>query len=336
MRIFLPALVLAGLAAAQTPRVGDIDVYGLHRLTAEKILSAGGLRSGAPLPPSKGDVETRIEAVSGVVLVRLEAVCCEGPYAVLFVGIEERGAPEPSFRSEPSGDVNLPNELLDSYRDYLAAVDKAGARGASGEDLTAGHPLLDDPAARALEDRFRGFATEHFDWLRNVLRTASEAQQRAVAVIDYAPDKQQVAGELQYALQDPDESVRANAIHGLMAIAVYRSKHPEQDIRVAPTWLVELLNSVVLRDRLDATRALVTLTDSPNPSAVDLVRERGVNALAEMARWKTLRYALPPFLLLGRVAGLADNETRQYWQKGDRETVIAKALAAAQPAKHAR
>ena len=40
-------------------------------------------------------------------------------------------------------------------------------------------------------------------------------------------------------------------------------------------------------------------------AALDLLRERALADLAEMARWPTLRYALPPFLLMGRIAGLA-------------------------------
>jgi hypothetical protein len=48
-----------------------------------------------------------------------------------------------------------------------------------------------------------------------------------------------------------------------------------------------------------------------------------------MARWKTLRYAQPPFVLLGRVAGLTDAQVQQSWDKGDREPVIQQALASA-------
>jgi len=45
-----------------------------------------------------------------------------------------------------------------------------------------------------------------------------------------------------------------------------------------------------------------------------------------MARWKTLEYALPAFLLLGRSAGIADAEIQNQWQKGDREAMIRKAV----------
>ena len=128
-------------------------------------------------------------------------------------------------------------------------------------------------------------------------------------------------------MQDPDESVRANAIRSLTAIAVLAAKLPDLGIRISPTWFIELLNSVVLSDRFESAKALLTLTDRPNPSALQQIRERALPALAEMARWKTPRYALPAYLLLGRLAGVPDTEVQQAFEKGDREAVIKKALA---------
>jgi len=330
-------LCLACAAAAQAPKIGDINYYGLHKVTAEKIQSITGLRKGGALTLSKGDIEDEIDKISGVVLVRVEALCCEGTSVDLFIGIEEKGAPHPSFHSAPEGTAALPQEILDTYASFLAAVARAAARGNTTEDYTAGYSMMDDPEARAFQPRFLTFAADHFDWLRDVLRNSADASQRAVAaaVIGYAADKQQAIGELQYAIGDPDGAARANAMRALTAIAVYAGKQPGRDIRIAPTWLIEMLHSIVLEDRLEAARALVVLTDSPNASALDLIRERGIDSLKEMARWTTLRYALPPFLLLGRVAGLADTEIHARWESGDRESVIQKALAL-EPGKHAR
>ena len=50
-------------AAAQAPKVGDINFYGLRKLAPEKILSALELKSGAGLPSSKGDLEDRLESM---------------------------------------------------------------------------------------------------------------------------------------------------------------------------------------------------------------------------------------------------------------------------------
>jgi hypothetical protein len=325
---FLVGALLVSAAAAQIPRIGDINLYGFRKVNPERVLSTAQVRPGDRLPASKGDVEDAIEKIPGVVLARLEGVCCEGQDAILFIGIEERGAPRPSFRSPPAGNATLPPELIETYNNFLAAVAKAAARGRATEDLTAGHSVMDDPEARAFQPRFVAFAADHLDWLREVLRKGPEPEERAVAaaVIGYAPDKEKVIDDLQLALQDPDDSVRANALRSLSAIAVYASKHLDARIHVSGTWMVELLNSIVLNDRVEACKALVTLTDSANPPALALMRERALPALVEMARWKTLRYALPPFLLVGRVAGIPENQIRQAWEKGDRESVISKAV----------
>jgi hypothetical protein len=328
MRQFLALMVFAALAHAQMPRVGDINFYGLHKVGAEKILNATRLAPGGSLPGSKGDLEDSIEKLSDVVQARVEAICCEGNHAALFIGIEERGAPHAAFRSEPSGDAVLPQPLLDAYQRFLTAVTRAAARGNTAEDLTSGHSVMDDPEARALQPQLAAFAGEHPELLQQALHNSSEADRRAVAaaVIGYAPPSQSVVDELEYALDDPEAAVRANAIRSLSAIAVFASKQPQSHLRISATWLVELLHSVELSDRMESAKALLLLTDRGDQPALDLIRQRALPDLAEMARWKTLRYALPPFLLLERVAGLSDAAAQQAWEKGGREGAIRKAL----------
>lgn len=321
-------LAAVSTAAAQAPVVGEIDFYGLHKITPEHILSTLHLKAGDPLPPSKGDLEETLEKIPGVVMGRVEAVCCEGPQAALFIGIEERGAPHAVFRSQPAGEATLPQDLQDSYGQFVMAVQRAASRGETAEDLTAGHPVMADAEARAFSEGFISFAAGHLDQLRDVLRNSAEPDQRAIAaaVIGYAPNKKGTVDDLQYALQDPEESVRANAVRSLTAIAVLAARQPDLGIRISPTWFIEMLNSIVLSDRVESTKALLVLTDHGGEAVLRQIRERGLPALAEMARWKTPRYALPPFLLLGRVAGLAEAQIHRSWEKGDRETVIGKAL----------
>ena len=326
----LQILVLAAVsAAAQPPKVGDINFYGLRRQAADKLLKAVDLQQGAALPPSKGDLEEKLEAVPGVVAARVEAVCCEGADAILFIGIEERGGPHFETRGAPAGSAALPEELSTDYHDFLAAVERAAREGAADEDYTTGEPRMADPAAHSLQDRFAAFAAANLELLRDVLRNGPEPEQRAVAatVIGYAARKEDVLNDLQYALQDPEESVRANAVRSLKAIAVFAQKRPGLGIKVSPTWFVAMLNSLVLSDREQAAEALVILTDGDNAPALDLMRERALPTLIEMARWKTLRYALPPFLLVGRIAGIPDADLHAQWQQGDRDTAIRKAAA---------
>ena len=164
--------------------------------------------------------------------------------------------------------------------------------------------------------------------MREALLNAAEPETRAVAatVIGYAANKAEVVNDLQNALQDPDEGVRDRALVSLHAIARLAVKQPRLGLSISPTWLVELLNSVVLSDRMQSAETLITLTDTANRTAIDLMKARALPALVEMARWRTLRYALPAFLLVGRVAGLSDAETQKRWSAGEREPVIARAL----------
>src|SRR5262249_13557331 len=117
----------------------------------------------------------------------------------------------------------------------------------------------------------------------------------------------------------------ANAAQSLKAIAVLAQRQPALKLNIAPVWFVEMLNSIVLSDRLQAARALLVLTDQPNSAALALVRERALPALIEMSRWKTLDYALPAYLLVGRAAGIAETDLQAQWEKGDRETAIRQA-----------
>jgi hypothetical protein len=184
-------------------------------------------------------------------------------------------------------------------------------------------------SARGFEERFASFTGEHLTELRDVLRNSEDPEQRAIAaaVIGYAPRKAEVVGDLQFAVQDPDESVRSNALRSLKALATAAMRDSSLGIRISPTWLIELLNSLVLGDRLQAADILVTLSERHEVAVLDQMRERALPALAEMARWETLRYALPPFLLVGRIAGLNEQEIQRRWSNGEREMVIQKALA---------
>lgn len=318
--VFAPALLLA-----QIPRIGALDFYGLRKVPEERVRQAAGVSEGDRLPASKAAVEERLEQIPGIVLARLEAVCCTGDRAILYIGVEERGAPHFDFREAPNGADVLPTEIVELYRDYLRAFEAAARAGRAGEDLSSGQPLADDGAVRSFQDRLAVFAGRNTPLLRQVLRTSVEAEHRAVAaaVIGYSPNKTAVVPDLQYAMQDPDESVRANAMRALDALAVLAARDPGAGFRVEPTWFVEMLHSIVWSDRYRASQALVSLTAKRPESTLSLLRERALDSLLEMARWRTPAHAEASFILLGRIAGLSEQQIQAAWPNG-REAVLAK------------
>jgi hypothetical protein len=320
-------ILLVAAALAQAPVIGIIDFYGLQRVSPERIRKTLGFKEGDPLPPSKADVEERLDEIPGVVASHLEAVCCDSGKAILYVGLQERGTAVFDVREPPQGELSLPEEISAEYGRFREAVADAVRRGETGEDLTRGYSLSADPVAREIELKFPDLVKEHWSELRDVLRTAGDEDQRAIAadMIGYAPVKRDALDELQYALRDADPGVRANATHGLTALAVYAKLNPDAGIKVEPTWFIEMLNSLSWSDRQHALKVLQILTDSRDPAVLGQLRERALPALVEMSRWRTLDHALPAFVLIGRIAGWSEARIEDAWTRGDRESVIAAA-----------
>lgn len=330
MRVLSVLLISPALVLAQKPRIGALDFYGVHTVSEARIRKALGFREGDPLPASKSDVEERLEKVPGVVLARLEAVCCAADRAILYVGIEERGAPHFEYRRPPDGELTIPDAVADTYREFLHALEEAARAGRTGESFEDGHALSDDPAARAHQEEFVDLAEANLESIRKVLRESADAGQRAMAayLIGYAPASRSIVNDLQYAMQDADESVRANAMRSLSALTALASRSPDAGFRVQPTWYVEMLNSLVWSDRQGAASALAAMTGDRDESILAEIRERALPAVIEMARWKTLNHALPSFLLAGRIAGVPEKDIHDAWNRGARELVLKRALTA--------
>jgi hypothetical protein len=320
------SLLAAGSLAAQVPGVHEINLYGLRTVTPEAVRQASRLQSGEPLPPSKTDMEERIAAVPGVRSARVEAICCQGKDVTTFVGIEERAGPHPAFHSWPSGQASLPPELIAAYQQFLAVL-RQRVSVSNSEGKSESQPR--DPALAEIEEKFTTFATDRVAELRTALRDDPEEAERAAAaiVIGYVPDKAAVVDDLVYAAHDADESVRSNALRSLQAVAIVGAAEPAQGIRIEPGAMVDLLHSIVLSDRLETVDLFITLTDVRNQEALNVLRVRALRTLIEMARWESLRYALRPFVLVGRVAGVPEQEVHQRWSNGEREQVIRKAVA---------
>src|SRR5665213_524265 len=336
MRLIFAIALLAGLAAAQTPpTIGVIDFYGLNKLTQDRVRKSLGFKEGDPFPPSKANVEEQLDALPGVVESHLEAVCCDGNRMVLYVGIEERGAAHFDLREPPDGEAMLSPEIVALYRRFFDAFSEAVRRGSTAEDLTHGYSLMADPLAREIQLQFTDVAAKNLPQLRDVLRNSSDDEQRAIAaaLIGYAPKKDQVAADLQFALRDADPGVRSNAARALVALAVYARLHPDSAIKLEPTWFIEMLHSLSWSDRERALKALQILTDGRDASMIEQLRNRALPALVEMSRWKTLEHALPAFVLTGRVAGLSEQQIQDAWTRGDRESVIAAAMGGSKKAR---
>jgi hypothetical protein len=327
--LFVLMCLLALLFAQTGPLIGVIDVYGARKTPVAEVRKALGLREGSRLTGSKDAIEERIEAIDEVVIARIEAACCEDGRVILYIGLQEKGAPIFEYHTPPAEEVVLPEEIVNAYSKFLEAVRQAGQAGQPAEDLTRGYSLMADPKVREIQLSFVALANTHLPLLRSVIRRSHDPEHRAIAayVIGYADDKAPILNEIQYALQDIDDTVRSNAIRALAALSVLASKDPKSGVKISPTWLVEMLNSVTWTDRNNAAIALVTLTENRDEKILELLRERAKAALIEMAQWKHLPHALPPYILLGRMAGIPENELQRAWSSNQREAMVKRAAA---------
>jgi len=311
-------LLQAQSSSASLPTIGIIDFFGVRKANVERLKKALGVAEGGPLPRSKAEIEEKMEIVNGVVRARLEAVCCEDGKAVLYVGIEERGAPAFNYRESPEGTAKLPEEVVDAYYDFFEKLQTAIRQGDIVEDLTRGHSIMANREAQAAQLKFLPLAEAHEAILRDVLRNSVDEVERAIAayVIAYVPKKATVVDDLQYALQDPNDGVRNNAMRSLLGLTILSEKQPKLGLKVSPTWFVEQLNSLVWSDRNKAATALLTLTEKREPGLLEMLRERAVDSLIDMARWRHLSHALPGYILLGRMAGIEETRLQAAWSDG--------------------
>lgn len=328
---FLALAVLIGASAEDiTPRVGLIEIYGARKVSEQKIRAALAAKVGDPLP-SREDAETRIDKVPGVLVSRIEAACCSERRMILYVGVEERGSPHVEYHDAPTGAITLPPELFDSYNKLLENA-AASIRGHNADqDLTNGYSLMADPESRQIQLSFLPAVEQNLALVDRVLRQSADSEQRAAAayLLQYGPrgphTNKFIVDGLQYALRDREDEVRENAVRALQAVAVGAKLHPDQHIQIQPTWFIELMNSVVWTDRHDASLALVNLTEARDPETLQLLRDRALSSVVEMARWRDLQHALPAFILAGRLAGLDEDQIKAAWV-GDRESVLKQAL----------
>jgi hypothetical protein len=326
--------VLLCLAAAVSlgaqPRVGLIDYYGVHKVGTDRLQRALGVKPGDVIPPSKVDLEAKVEGLSGVLRSHVEASCCVDGKAMLYVGIEERNTPHFSHRlpEEPKMDP-LPEEAHNLYNEFMDCAAVAARMNDTEEDLSSGQSMMRNIRCRAIQIRIADYANKSLGLLRQAVREAPD-EDRAIAayLIGYVETKRIATDDLQWALQDADASVRANALRALTPIAYRAMRDPDGDWRVEPTWMVEMLNSVVWSDRMNAVRSLLTLTDGRDARLLALIRDRAKESLAECARWQHLPHALPFYFLLGRVGGLSEAEIQKTWSEGQREATITKILKA--------
>ena len=218
------------------------------------------------------------------------------------------------------------------FRDFSSALGPAVRSGKARQDNSQGHSLTADPDLRKAEEAALAQMKDNVEVVRVVLKTSAYVEDRRAAawLLGYSPDKASITDDLVDAARDPDSGVRNNATRALGAIAALADLKPELRIRIDPAVFIEMLDSVSWTDRNKAGFVLEGLTKSNQPDLLQQLRDHAMPDLIEMARWKSAGHAFGFVMILGRIAGWSDEQTRDTWGwgKGDVEIVIAAASSA--------
>jgi len=300
--------------AEQDPLIiGAIDFYGLRTIPVTEVRRLLPFSEGDERIPGflSEDLKAGIAEALDVSRVELAGVCCMNDgTAIVFVGIEESPAEQVAYLTPPTADIELPEELLQTAREYDEAIWSAVRTGDAEEDASAGHSLAHNMQARALQERFIGYAATHWQTLAEVLHTSSHSTHRAVAaeIIAYGADKAAVASHLEPAILDSDVGVRNNATRALAIIAQYANEHPELEIGIRADAFIDMLNSIEWLDRNKGAAMLSILTQSRDPTLMAALEARALPALIEMCDWQSFGHAYPSCLMLERVLGLPEQD----------------------------
>ena len=299
---------------AQIVRIGSIDIYGNRKIPSDTILQSAKIAKGDSITRQyllNRNIEKNIQTIKDVKLAKTTLVCCDknGNYH-LFVGIAETDSNILSHRNQPKLKITLPEKYTNAYKQFSSRLSDAVQAGQANEDWTYGHSLINYPPGRRMQERYKVWADEDFAMLSKVLRTSAYAEQRATAaqIIAYHFDKGKVIPELMYAIIDESDEVRNNDIRAITVIAFYASVHPEKNIRIPYLPFIRLINSVFWSDRNKGLSVLLQLTQSRDPEILRKLKERALPALKEMAVWNSAVHAMPAYVILGRIAGLPEQE----------------------------
>ena len=111
-----------------------------------------------------------------------------------------------------------------------------------------------------------------------------------------------------------------------MIAPAFAQQAPDRKIEVRADPFVELLNSLTWTDRNKSSLALMALTESREPALLSALRQKALPALIEMARWKSRGHAVASVMILGRVAGIPENDLISAAAKGSHATIVDMAL----------
>ena len=327
--------ILSGFSQ-DTAAIGLVEVYGARTVSESSIRKALGVEAGQNLTIDSTtilELRKRLTAIPGVKRSDIGFICCwgnEGKW-MIFAGVSEQSKDAFSYNPKPTGSARLPREIIDSARKLDSVRYEAVKQNDAVEDDSQGHALMNNAAARHLQEKYIEYAGHSLSILRTVLHTSSSDDDRAIAaeVIAYAKNKIDILDDLLQAVHDPSHDVRNNSTRALGVMAEYANSNPGIGLKIPGATFVQMLNSLVWTDRNKALFVLMPLTDQHrDPVLLQQLKKEALTSLIEMAKWKDPGHTYPAYALLGRIAGFDNEQITTNFFSSSRDEYLKKIIQA--------
>ncbi len=306
-------LVFCCSAFAQSFKIGTLDMYGNRKTISTVILQHLKFKIGDSINHDNfkpEQIAAQLEKIPGIKHATVNPICCDtNNNMMLYIGIGENDSFIFKHRYAPSQNFRLTATMMKTYQNFTRQSELAVQSGQSSEDDSLGYSMASFQPARKEQQQFVLFARNNFALLAEVLKHSKYANHRAAAadIIAYSLNRKSVVDNLIYATDDADEEVRNNAIRALSVLAGYLNAHQELKITIPGQPFIKMLNSIVWTDRNKGSMLLMQLTQKRNDGLLQKIKQQALPSIIEMAGWQDRNHAFPSFLILGRIAGI-DNE----------------------------
>ena len=285
-------ILLASSVRAQTPpapseppsyTLAGIDIFGATKTPKSVILGIVDTKMGTPITPELVvALDKKLRSSGKFAYSQVSSTDFGNHKSYLSVDVVEKGDEKRlDFYPAPTGDVAVPQNLLDWVRRYeKASFQLFQVKPREMKDINEGHYLNTDEGLRQYQEKMLEMVPPNYDVLVKALREDKDPVKRAecATLLGYAKDKKAVIIPLEAALKDPVAEVRASAARSLVPIA-YLSAHTDVPFPLDP--VMEMAHYPNASDRAKSVAIMLQLSYDPKYHAP--IREHVGGILAEMA-----------------------------------------------------
>jgi HEAT repeat protein len=167
----------------------------------------------------------------------------------------------------------------------------------------------------------RDYALEHSNLILEVLESSSDGRQRSIAatLLGYAAQSKRQIAALAHASQDANNEVRNNAVR---ALGVLARSDPKLAAQIPAEEFIPMLHSGAWTDLNKGSLLLDQLSVARDTKLLSELREQALDALIEMARWRSPGHSYAARMIIGRIAGIEEKRLEEIVEKGEVQAIL--------------